>query len=112
MSSFLASGFFPTFLDMESHTLDLIGAMAAISGGLASYLNDVLHGEKFAITKLLAKTFVGGFIGMMVMLIAKSYLPEGSSLIGAFSGISALLGYDAIKPILERTLERFAGKAV
>lgn len=86
--------------------VEVMGLLLAFFGGAASYLHKWLQGERFILAKLLASSFIGGFTGLLGGLFAMTIFPDGSPLIHVAYGASGALGYETIRPLLDRVLFR------
>lgn len=83
---------------------NILGSMLAALGGAAAYIHRWLHGEEFVIYRLIAETFIGGFVGTLSWYLAVSLFDATSPIIVFITGASGAVGYKAIEPMWNKIL--------
>lgn len=85
------------FVDtLQAHATEILGTALATAGSIASYLHNYTQTGVFSWKILLAKIFIGGFAGYMMISVADMVLPIGSPLIPFAGGIGGVMGWDAL----------------
>lgn len=78
----------------------------AVFGAASSYIHRWLQGDTFVWVKFFATSFVGGFTGMLVYYLTLTIFPPNSPMIIFAVGASGAIGFDIVKPLWERFLEK------
>lgn len=80
--------------------VELLYGIAAISGGVARYLNSFASGTPFNIGVFLASTFVSGFSGYMFAIIGLA-MNMPSPVLFAMAGAGGFFGDQTMKLVME-----------